>query len=311
MPLFKYFGPAASAASLSKPGEYTLRFNHPKDYNDPYELFLLPDEPLESIEERAYYENFLKQLPQAPVTCFSRRPDSTVMWAHYGQLSTGICLELDEDKLFQEIDGGYICDVEYSDSPAYISSNAIKLACTTKKNRHTLFLLSSANRAAYFRKRAIWSYEQERRLVLTHDQVIELNKLLLGRYSSVSIARIIIGPHADHGLREMVMSYAKESGVEVMDMAYSRRVVHPIFRLLDKTYYWTGDWFQHQEHCCNKCFEPLENDNRKCHWCELSEEDLAWARNTNQTMAFVGAGVMPGIPLLFDGLVRRGRRIST
>ncbi len=308
MLLFKYFGPPATKSSFRNHGEFTLRFNLPQSYNDPYELFLLPDEPLAADEERAYYENFLKQLPQAPVTCFSRRPESIVMWAHYGQLSTGVCLVLNEDSLFAEIDGGFMEDVEYSDEPAVISADAISHACTTKKNRHTLFLLASANRAAYFRKRTSWSYEEERRLVVPHSGVEDIDGIMLGKYSSKCLEKVIIGANASEDVRDVVTTWAENSNVETLQMHYSRRLANPFFRSQSETLFWLNSEFKVQKHCCQECFEPLDTSNRTCRWCELSEAALADSMNSIATVAYINAGVMEGIQLDFEGLAPRGRK---
>jgi hypothetical protein len=103
MLIFKYLSPDAVDKVCADANELSIRFGLPKAYNDPYELLLQPDSPLENKERRAFYAYFLGKVIEAPVACFSRRPDSVVMWAHYGRESTGICLGFDEEALVNEL----------------------------------------------------------------------------------------------------------------------------------------------------------------------------------------------------------------
>lgn len=309
MLVFKYFSPPATESAFRNEGTFTLRFNFPQSYNDPYELFLLPDATLEDSEELAYYENFLKRLPQAPVTCFSRRPDSVVMWAHYGQLSAGVCLALDEDALFDEIDYGFMHDVEYNDEPAVIPASDIQFACTTKKNRHTLSLLEIANSATYFRKRTSWAYEQERRLVVTQGEVEEVGGMFLKTFYNKCVKHIIVGAKASESTRRIVKSWADKSDVETLQMRYSRRLADPYFRAKHKTLNWSGSGFKTQVYSCTECDEPLDGPVDVCEWCELTSADLRHARNSIATAMFIEMGVMEGLPLRFTGIAPRGRKV--
>jgi hypothetical protein len=75
-----------------------FKFSFPKDYNDPYELFLtinFEDDP----EVIAFYNEIVREIHQLPTTCFSNSPIVTPMWAHYAHNSKGFVIEIDEDKL--------------------------------------------------------------------------------------------------------------------------------------------------------------------------------------------------------------------
>jgi hypothetical protein len=136
MLLFKYLGPEAVSHVLACDGEIALKFNRPESFNDPYELFLQPDAPLQSDELMAFYEHFLREVPQLPVSCFSKRPESIVMWSHYGRDCTGICLGFDEDELADTFPIAYIDNVSYADGPAQISSHLVQHAFATGKPAH-------------------------------------------------------------------------------------------------------------------------------------------------------------------------------
>lgn len=140
MLIFKYVSPDAVPKVFEDANELSIRFGLPKTYNDPYELFLQPDPPLEAEEQRAFYDYFLGKVVEAPVACFSRRPDSVVMWAHYGKEGSGICLGFDEDAFVNQLPIAYVDNIEYADGPATISAEIVQYAYATGKRRHTLGL---------------------------------------------------------------------------------------------------------------------------------------------------------------------------
>ena len=76
----------------------TLKCSFPKDFNDPYELFLTINFK-EKPEILAFYSDVVGQLPQLPTTCFSRSPTVLPMWAHYAQNLQGFAIEFDQEKL--------------------------------------------------------------------------------------------------------------------------------------------------------------------------------------------------------------------
>jgi len=93
--LYKYIGPATLDKVFSELGHFTMKCSLPKNFNDPYELFLTLDFR-ERPEALAYYADVVGDLPQIPTTCFSRSPDVVPMWAHYAQNLEGFAIELDE-----------------------------------------------------------------------------------------------------------------------------------------------------------------------------------------------------------------------
>ncbi|HEY4047026.1 MAG TPA: DUF2971 domain-containing protein [Acidobacteriaceae bacterium] len=137
MLLFRYVSPVATPKVFESADEILVHFGLPRAYKDPYELFSEPDRPLASEEERAFYDYFLGKVAEAPVACFSCRPNSVVMWAHYGRDGAGICLALDEDALIDQLPVAFVSDIEYTDGPATIDSGYIRQAYITGKRRHT------------------------------------------------------------------------------------------------------------------------------------------------------------------------------
>jgi hypothetical protein len=95
-----YVGATYLAKVFASKDHVTLKCSHPKDFSDPYELFLtmgFNQDP----EALAFYSEVVGQLPQLPTTCFSRSPIVIPMWAHYAQNLQGFVIEFDEDLVAQ------------------------------------------------------------------------------------------------------------------------------------------------------------------------------------------------------------------
>jgi hypothetical protein len=312
MLLFKYLSAAGARKVLERDDALSLRFALPRTFNDPYELFLGPDTPLEEPEERAFYSFFLGEMLQAPVTCVSKRPDSVVMWAHYAQDATGICMAFEEDSFVDCFDGVFIEDVTYSDAPATVSSDVIKYAYTTGKRRHTLRLLAIANRAAYFMKRSDWQYEAERRIVVPPDAVTDRGGHLIAEISPECVQYFILGSDAPRDLQILVRKRAEAFGTSVLQLGVSRRSYAPFFVGKDSVLRWTGASFEEADQVCSTCGEPAEDvsDDGLCEWCSISHADHHSAQLRSQLVLSLKLGIDRGVPLEFDGLVPRGKNLN-
>ena len=71
MSLYKYVGASYLDQVVGLDGKVTLKCSHPRDFNDPYELFLAVDGNNDP-EALAFYAEVVGDLPQIPTTCFSR-----------------------------------------------------------------------------------------------------------------------------------------------------------------------------------------------------------------------------------------------
>jgi hypothetical protein len=79
--IYKYLGHEVIDKLFQSPDNVTFKCSLPKDFNDPYELFLTIDFK-EEPELLAFYADAIGELPQYPTTCFSRSPAVIPMWAH-------------------------------------------------------------------------------------------------------------------------------------------------------------------------------------------------------------------------------------
>jgi hypothetical protein len=311
MLLFKYVSPDAAPRVLANVEYLSVRFGLPSTYNDPYELFLQPDQPLRSEEQRAFYDYFLGKVAEAPVACFSRRPDSPVMWAHYGREGAGICLAFDEDALVGQMSVSWISDIEYTDGPAMIETGLINHAYMTGKRRHTIWLLAAAHRAAYFRKRIDWQYEAERRMVVPPDAVEDHSGVLLRQFKPDALRYIILGRNTSPVVRELSKQRAEDWNVPLLELRIGKRTFTPFFSGGAKTTIWSGTTFVPAHGVCRSCNEPVGMSGPSvCEWCSISEEARRNGPRRSMLTATIAHGLDEGLPLIFAGIEPRGSSIA-
>jgi hypothetical protein len=94
------------------------------------------------------------------ILSFSRRWDSSLMWAHYTVSHKGFCIGFDaEDTFFSEFKK--MDDIEKIFQPVIYSSDRVQVPIIEGKEINIEVLL---------RKSKDWEYEEEERLILTFDQ---------------------------------------------------------------------------------------------------------------------------------------------
>ena len=81
--VYKYFSKDVLDLVFAREGYCGLKCSLPKDYNDPFELFLGVDLTVPT-NLLATYREVVNEVPQFPTTCFSKSPVVSPMWAHYG-----------------------------------------------------------------------------------------------------------------------------------------------------------------------------------------------------------------------------------
>lgn len=311
MLLFKYLSPEGAAKTLEDEACLHLRFAYPNTYNDPYELFLETDPPLDDCAERAFYDVLVGTIPQLPTTCFSHVPDSVTMWAHYCREHTGACLVIDEDALVECLEITYVEDVEYSDNPAQISAGGLSFALATGKNRHAVAVRAQAHRAAYFAKRLEWRYEQERRCIVDSRSVEDRGGHLIADIDCSTLRGLIIGARADDALHGLCEVRATEAGIPLMVFRNGRRSYQPFFTRThnDQVLVW-GDGEFVETPSCKECGEPgVLDDDGECHWCSITEGERNEAMTSNAMFLFESLGVTePTVE--FPDLRPRGRAAS-
>lgn len=313
MLVFKYLAVEGARRVLAQDDSLSLKFGLPKEYNDPYELFLQPSERLDAEELRAFFDFFFGRVVQTPVLCLSLRPECVPMWAHYAEEGAGIVLGFDEDALAEHFALAYLADVEYSDAPASVDAHLIQWAFTTGKRRHAIRLLAKAHRAAYFRKRQEWQYERERRLVVATDEVPLVNGLLLATLSSTALRCAICGPRTPTDLRLRCELMQAQLGIPLFDFMVGRRSYEPMFRQSDaRVVRWSGSDFVEVEQTCATCSEPSDDldGTARCEWCRIGDDAHRAAAKKSMLAATLYFGLDRGLPLEFEGLQPKGRNAA-
>lgn len=154
--LFKYF--RFDEWALSNLRDNKLYLNHHSFFNDPFECqceirtgFPILGEDSNRFAdvlrawgfERAddetaleYYDDYVFSLEGAEpdieyyidiarITCFSRRPDNLLMWAHYGDGLRGFCIEFDEEVINASHENAHVYEIFYADSPSVVDASVM------------------------------------------------------------------------------------------------------------------------------------------------------------------------------------------
>lgn len=280
--LYKYASPAVLSKVFHGNAGCTLKCSLPRDFNDPYELFLTINRN-EDPELLAFYNDTIGDLPQLPTTCFSRSPAVIPMWAHYADSLRGLVIEIDGDRLETSDQGFGIGDVEYREGPDPALNRLLGQAYETTKPRHAYFLNRAVFHAAYFTKATCWAYEQERRLVVPESRLRREAKALLLDVPREAITAILAGPRSSKRNRRRLIDEADRLECRFVDMKISRTSPEPYF--VDPNsgdvFLFAEDRFIEPECCCEACEEPFSGDESLCPWCSIEDEHSRTAARRN------------------------------
>jgi hypothetical protein len=270
--IYKYVGPDNIEKVFYSPDAAALKCSVPKDFNDPYELFLTIDFN-EKPDALAYYADAIGDLPQFPTTCFSRSPVVVPMWAHYAQNHEGFLIEFSEDEMAEAFPKSRFDDVGYSDVPDGSLSEFLYRAFVTGKPRHTYFLQHGVFNAAYFTKATCWSYEQERRMVVSGSEVRQVGALTLVDVPIKCITSIIAGSKASENTRSALRMKAEKIGCQYFDLRIGKSSVIPYFVAGDgRSFSFDSASIAQSDFPCETCKEPLSAELEMCSWCQIDDE---------------------------------------
>lgn len=269
--IYKYFGPDIVDIALSEHG-ITLKFSLPKDFNDPYELFLTVDHKSDPGALAAYQE-VIGTLPQLPTTCFSCSPAITPMWAHYGQNISGFVVEFNEEHLKEYRPDAQFGDLTYRDSANDGLTDILYRAHHIKKPRYTYLLERGVFLTAYFTKSTAWSYERERRMIVDEKAVRNASGLLLLDVPIKCVTAIIAGARTDKELVTKLKAWSDSFGCEFYQMQIGKTHIEPFFtNEAGNPHVFTGEAIVPAESSCSKCYEPIDTNNKMCSWCQITNK---------------------------------------
>jgi hypothetical protein len=280
--IYKYVGLGYLDKVIGSKDQVTLKCSHPKDFNDPYELFLTIDFK-ERPEALAFYADVVGNLPQLPTTCFSRSPAVIPMWAHYAQSLQGFAIEFDEALLEQSFPESGFGDIDYRDDPDEDLTDMLYRAYEIGKPRYLYFLREGVFSAAYYTKATCWSYEQERRMIVRQSETRHVDDLTLMDVPRKCVTALLCGPRASPETIRAVRDKASQLGCRYFELKIGRSFAVPFFVDSEgEAFVFNGTDIERSSRFCSSCKEPLAAESELCSWCQIgdSHKSEAAARNT-------------------------------
>jgi Protein of unknown function (DUF2971) len=270
--IYKYIGPENIDKVFHSSDVVTVKCSLPKDFNDPYELFLTIDFN-EEPDALAFYADAIGEVPQLPTTCFSRSPLVIPMWAHYAQNLQGFAIEFSEDGLVTACPQAVFGDVSYSDAPKEDLTDILYRAYKIGKPRYTYFLRRGVFNAAYFTKASCWSYEQERRMIVPESDTRQADPIILFDAPNDCITGIICGPRASEQIKLALIKKAEEIGCPYFELRIGKSSATPYFVDTDgQPFSFDQDEIVPSHQYCGDCQEPIAVAAEQCSWCQIDDE---------------------------------------
>lgn len=279
--LYKYFGPQVIDLVLTDDGA-TIKLSKPEDFNDPYELFLTVDYGVDASALAAYQE-LVGNIDQLPTTCFSNSPAVVPMWAHYGVNGSGFVIEFEEECLVDEFPKSLFKDVTYRDSADDELTEMLYRAHVIGKPRYTYFLRNGVFFGAYFTKANCWSYELERRMVVTDEsEVRSCGDIILADVPKHCIRSLIAGAKATPDIKGALKERAKSLSCSYYEARIGRSSITPFFTDLNGyPHVFKEGRIEEADQSCEECSEPTLEGNDRCSWCQISDDDRRGAAISN------------------------------
>ncbi len=296
--LYKYMGPEIADKLLLPNGNCSLKFSYLKDYNDPFEFFLTIDYNQEP-EILAYYNEMISMMTQQPVTCFSKSPLVTPMWAHYASNSQGFLAEINEEALDEWLKSKgsdpSFGDIDYRETPYEGMQGMLERAYVISKPRHVGWLQQAIGSTAYYTKQTCWSYENERRLIIDEEHIEKINKnLMLLCFPANLITSFVVGAKASQELKNKIKEISASIGCNYYEKLIGKSSTTPFF--LDEnlqTHIFDGREIVQKNERCSSCKEPMASvDLKLCSWCRIDESHKKNAAYRNSFRMLERAGIL-------------------
>jgi hypothetical protein len=307
--IYKYSSPNYLDNIFASNEHVTLKCSYPKDFNDPYELFLTIDFD-EHPELLAFYAETIGELPQIPTTCFSLSPSVIPMWAHYAQNQQGFVIAFDEELLVKEFPKSGFGNVDCQDGSHPHLTELLHNAFLTKKPRHTYFLQEGVFSAAYYTKATCWNYEKERRMLVREDETRQAGDLILIDIPNRCVQSLICGAYASDETLASIKNKANQLGCNFYHLKIGKSSVEPF--MIDSngvTNIFNGSNVEPCQSHCKLCKEPIKNGASNCSWCQISDSHRINAALSNPQRILAAAGML-GFYIESAEAIRTGGRRS-
>ena len=309
--IYKYVGHNYLDMVIGSGDHATLKCSYPKEFNDPYELFLTIDFK-ERPEVLAFYADVVGNLDQLPTTCFSRSPSVIPMWAHYAQNLQGFAIEFDEVMLGYSFKESGFGDVDYRDSPDDDLADMLYRAYAIGKMRYIYLLRKGVFSAAYYTKATCWSYELERRMIVRQSETRSVGDLILMDVPWNCVKSLICGPRASPETICAIRDKASKLGCGYFELKIGRTSAVPFF--LDSeghTFTFNGTNIEQCSNFCSTCKEPLATGSELCSWCQIDDSHKSEAATRNTYRMLDHYGLLKDYVTGMDDISRRHRKRDT
>lgn len=306
--IYKYVGPECIDRVFHSSSVATLKCSLPKDFNDPYELFLTIDFDAEP-DALAFYADAIGELPQHPTTCFSQSPLVIPMWAHYAQNHQGFVIEFSEDELAKAFPESRLDEVDYSDTPTHDLSDLLYRAYKIGKMRYTYMLRGAVFNAAYFTKTSCWSYEQEHRMIVSDSDTRNDGPLILLDVPNSCITSIISGSRAFKETKTALLRKAGEIDCSYFEHKIGKSSAVPYF--IDgggHPFSFDGAEIVASHQHCETCKEPTATATERCSWCQIDDELRSQVASRNPYRILDRFGMLDSYVSEMDAITERHRK---
>ncbi len=200
--------------------DHTLWFNHPNNFNDPFDCWAHIDElktedlikisavksfllenklninSLPSFDKEKFKKVVDSVLNMVGICCFAKKNDNILMWSHYSDFHKGLCIEFDtkeDSNLFH-----VVVPVNYVEKiPLYNHSS--------DRDKIIEKLIQS--------KAKDWEYEEEIRVLKTGLE-IEKNEGQNFKFNPKSLKKVIFGCKATNDTIDQYKNLCKSNGLE-------------------------------------------------------------------------------------------------
>lgn len=299
MKIYKYLGPDILEKSLKEENFCSFKCSYPKDFNDPYELFLTIDFNQEP-DLLACYMEAIGEIPQLPTTCFSKSPSVIPMWAHYAHNHRGVVVEIDTDILKSLLPDIMFGNVEYRDEPFDGLLDLLRRLHLIGKPRYFVMLQKGVLSAAYFTKQGCWSYEQEVRVVAQEEDVSVFGDLQLLKLPIECITALIVGHNADKEIKDKISKTADEISTAYYEMKIGKSSAQPYFvDSSGEVHEFNGTEIAEFQYSCGNCGEPAHNESDLCPWCSITDDNIESARFNSPARIFSHFGLSDAFKELY------------
>lgn len=164
-----------------------------------------------------FIQDFLSKLT---VVCFSASGwDNQLMWSHYANSYSGICVEYDFEKMNKFI--GFMYPVEYCDQRPTLTLKDLGLTkFTTDENGQlkTEEVDMSAIFSYMLAKNKCWAYEEEWRIINTGDT--PYTPIFI---DTPFVKSITLGLNVDELCKHLIMDICQEKGIECYQLSLNSR----------------------------------------------------------------------------------------